>query len=114
MLLDGWFYNGAGSAGYNVLPDILTKFRTIKILLQYAKYFLYSEMSSEPTVSAPPKSSWNAQFKEHKCVPGGITVHPEGENLELACLLGVLGICNQILDHSCRYVTTPMSHAHKS
>lgn len=41
-------------------------------------------------------------MKENICVLGGITVHPEGENLELASLLGVFGMCCRILDRSCK------------
>ena len=33
LLLDGWFGNGAGSAGSDVLPDVLLKVRLIEILL---------------------------------------------------------------------------------
>ena len=51
MLLDGWVRNGAGSVEFNVPPNILTKVRPIKILLQYWHYFLYFEMSSDPTVA---------------------------------------------------------------
>ena len=50
LLLDGWFGNGAGSVGSDVLPDVLSKVRPIEILLQYCHYFLDPEMPSDPTV----------------------------------------------------------------
>ena len=62
----------------------------------------------------PPKPSWHAHLKENRCVLGGITMHPEGENLERSSLLGVFGMCCRIMDRSCKYVVTLMSRAHKS
>ena len=47
MLLDGWFGNGTGNAGSNVLLDILSKVWPIEILLQYCHYFLDPEMPSD-------------------------------------------------------------------
>jgi hypothetical protein len=64
-------------------------------------------MSKRPDYSVPPKSSWHSRLKEHKGVLGGITVHPGGENLELAYLPRVSCMCCQILDHSCKDAATP-------
>ena len=50
LLLDGWFGNGASSAGSDVLPDVLLKVRLIKILLQDCHSFLDPEMPSDPTI----------------------------------------------------------------
>ena len=50
LLLDGWFGNGAGSAGSDALPDVLSKVWPIEILLQYCHYFLDPKIPSEPTV----------------------------------------------------------------
>ena len=50
LLLDGWFGNGAGSAGLNVLPDVLSKVRPIKILLQYCHSSLNLEIPTDPIV----------------------------------------------------------------
>ena len=50
LLLDGRFGDGTSSAGLDVLPNILSKVRPIKILLQYYHYFLDPEMHSDPTV----------------------------------------------------------------
>ena len=44
LVLDYRFGNGAGSAGYAVLRNILSKVRPIKILLQHFHYFFYSKM----------------------------------------------------------------------
>jgi len=41
-------------------------------------------------------------------------MHPRDEKLELSYLLGVSGMCFQILDRSCKDVATLKSHAHKS
>jgi len=68
----------------------------------------------QPDCSMPPKSSWHAHLKEHKCVPGSITVHPEGEILELASLPGVFGMCRRILNRSGKDVAISMSRAHRS
>ena len=54
MLLDEWFSNGAGSAGSDVLPDVLSKDRPIEILLQYYQCFLDPKMPSDPTVVCFP------------------------------------------------------------
>ena len=56
LLIDGWFANGAGGAGSNVPPNILTKFQPIKILMQYRHCFLYFEMSSDPTIVHLPNN----------------------------------------------------------
>jgi hypothetical protein len=82
LLLDGRFGNGVGSAGSDVLPDILSKVWPIEILLQYCHCFL-DPKCQRPDYSVLPKSSWHARLKEHKGVPGNIVVHPGGENLEL-------------------------------
>ena len=50
LLLDGQFGNGIGSAGSNVLLDVLSKLQPIEILLQYCHYFLNPEMPSDPTL----------------------------------------------------------------
>ena len=50
MLLDGQFGNGTCSAGSDVLPNIMSKVRLIKILLQYYHYFLYHEMCNDPII----------------------------------------------------------------
>ena len=50
LLLDGWFGNGAGSAGSDVLPDVLPKVRPIKILLQYCHCFLDHKIPNDPAV----------------------------------------------------------------
>jgi hypothetical protein len=50
LLLDGRFGNGTSSVGLDVLPDILSKVRPIKILLQYFHIFLEPEMPSDPTI----------------------------------------------------------------
>jgi len=46
LLLDGQFGNGANSARYDVLPNMLLKIRSIEILLQYFHHFLYPEIPS--------------------------------------------------------------------
>ena len=33
LILNGWFGNGAGSVGSDVLPDVLSKVQPIEILL---------------------------------------------------------------------------------
>ena len=50
LLLDGWFGNGAGITGSDVLPDVLSKVQPIEIILQYYHYFLNPEIPSDPTV----------------------------------------------------------------
>ena len=50
LLLNGWFGNGTGSVGSDVLLDVLSKVRPIEILLQYCHYFLNLKMPSDPTV----------------------------------------------------------------
>ena len=50
LLLDGWFGNGAGSAGLDLLLDILSNIRLIEILLQYDHCFLDPKMPNNPTV----------------------------------------------------------------
>jgi hypothetical protein len=50
LLIDAWFGNGAGSAGSDVLPDILPKFWPIEILLQYYHCFLDPEMPNDLTI----------------------------------------------------------------
>ena len=50
LLLDGRFGNGAGSAGSDVLLDVLSKVRPIEILLQYCHYFLDPEIPSDRIV----------------------------------------------------------------
>ena len=54
LLLDVWFGNVTGGVGSNVLLNILMKFRPIKTLFQYCHCFLYSEMSSDPTIVLLP------------------------------------------------------------
>ena len=54
LLLDGQFGNGAGSAGSDVLPDVLLKVWPIEILLQYCHYFLDLKMPSYPTIVRSP------------------------------------------------------------
>jgi hypothetical protein len=54
LLLDGQFSNGAGSAGSDVLPDILSKVWTIEILLQYCHSFLDPNIPNEPTIVRLP------------------------------------------------------------
>ena len=54
LLLDGQLGNGAGSAGFDVLPDILSKIQPIEILLKYCHYFLNPEIPSELTVGHFP------------------------------------------------------------
>ena len=50
MLLDGWFGNGTGNAGLDVLPDVMSKVWPIEITMQYCHYFLDLEMPSDLTV----------------------------------------------------------------
>jgi hypothetical protein len=50
FLLDGRFGNGTGSAGSDVLPDILSKVWPIEILFQYCHYFLDPEIPSDLTI----------------------------------------------------------------
>ncbi len=54
MLFDCLFGNGAGSAGVDAIPNILSKVRPIKILLQHFHYFLYLEVSNALTVVCFP------------------------------------------------------------
>jgi hypothetical protein len=54
LLLDGRFGNGAGSAGSDVLLDILSKVWPIEILMQYCHCFLDPEMPSDPTIVCFP------------------------------------------------------------
>ena len=54
LLLDGWFGNGASSAGFDVLPEILSKIRSIEILMQNCHFFLDPEMPNNPTVVCFP------------------------------------------------------------
>ena len=56
MLIDGWFGNGTGSVGSDVLPDVLLKVQPIEILLQYCHYFLDPEMPSDLTVVHLPNN----------------------------------------------------------
>ena len=50
LLLDGQFGNGIGSAGSDVLTEVLSKVQLIEILLQYCHCFRDPEMPSGPTV----------------------------------------------------------------
>ena len=50
LLLDGRFGNGSSSEESDVLPNIMSKVRSIEILLQYFHYFLDPDMSSDPTI----------------------------------------------------------------
>ena len=50
MILDGRFGNGASSAGFDVLPDILSKVWPIEILLRYCHYFLDPKIPSDSFV----------------------------------------------------------------
>ena len=54
MLLDVWFGNGTGSAGSDVLPDVLSKVQPIEILLQYCHCSLDPEIPSDPIVVCFP------------------------------------------------------------
>lgn len=66
-----------------------------------------------PHSSAPSKSSWHTHLREHRCIPRGIIVHLEGENLELLSLLGLSSICYQILDRSFKDAGSLMSLPHR-
>ena len=54
LLPDGRFGNGVGSAGSDVLPDVLSKVRPIEIIFQYCHYFLDPEMPNDPTIVCFP------------------------------------------------------------
>ena len=84
LLLDGRFGNGTSSVGLDVLPDILSKVRTIEIFFAVLPWFSRPRNSQQLDCSAPPKSTWHAHLKEHKGVPSDKAGHPGGENWELA------------------------------
>ena len=54
LVLDVQFGYGASNAGYDVLPNIFSKVRPIKILLQYCHYFLNPKIPSDPNVVCFP------------------------------------------------------------
>ena len=54
--------NGAGNAGSDVLPDVLSKVRPIEILLQYCHYFLDPKMPSDLTVVRFPNNLGVVRF----------------------------------------------------
>jgi hypothetical protein len=72
------------SAEYDVLVNILSKLRPIKMILKYSHCIFYTKMSCYLYVMSFSYLSLHTRLKEH-CIDGSdrITIHPGDESQEL-------------------------------